>query len=149
MENLSQVSDQLFLIASDFIVPEVKEAKPINPIFCYKDGEYWENISQKLGNLFKRNLEKKLVLERAWYGNGDRYPLYIPNIETPKETQRKAVSLSLDESTVELLARGVPLKGRQAAKKYIPLIAKALDDEGILDSNVLAYALATIEHETD
>ena len=149
LENLSQVSDQLFLIASDFIVPEVKEAKSINPIFGYKDGEYWENISQKLGNLFKRNLEKKLVLERAWYGNGDRYPLYIPNIETPKETQRKAVSLSLDESTVELLARGVPLKGRQAAKKYIPLIAKALDDEGILDSNVLAYALATIEHETD
>ena len=31
----------------------------------------------------------------------------------------------------------------------IPLIAEALKKEGILDSNVLAYALATIEHETD
>lgn len=149
MENLSQVSDQLFLIASDFIVPEVKEAKSINPVFGYNGSEYWENISQKLGSLFKRNLEKKLVLERAWYGNGDRYPLYTPNIEAPKETQRKAVSMPLDESTVESLARGVPTKGRQAARKNIPLIAKALDDEGILNSNVLAYALATVEHETD
>ena len=88
-------------------------------------------------------------MERAWYGNGDNYPLYKPNSEPPAEEDREASSVNLDRQTIERLVDGVPQKGKAGARKSIPLIAKALDKEGILDSNVLAYALATIEHETD
>src|SRR5207244_2761453 len=41
-----------------------------------------------------------------------------------------------------------PVSSQQAAQKNLPLIAKALEEEHILTPNVLAYALATIEHET-
>ena len=91
----------------------------------------------------------KLSLERAWYGNGHAYPLYVPQSRASSESTGGPSQIQLDETAIENLAAGVPYKGRAAAKKNIPLIAKALSDEGILDSNVLAYALATVEHETD
>jgi hypothetical protein len=55
----------------------------------------------------------------------------------------------LDSEKVDRLVSEVPSKAREAARRNIPLIGKALEEEGILDSNVLSYALATIEHETD
>src|SRR3990167_11061442 len=42
----------------------------------------------------------------------------------------------------------VPQSARQSAAKNIPLIEAALKAEGISDPRTLAYALATIEHET-
>lgn len=149
MESLSVGSDRIFLIASDFIVPEAKNSSPSNPIYGFSENDYWTRISNLLGDISKNIPSKKLVMERAWYGNGDNYPLYIPNSQIPQDEQEQASSVMLDQESVEKLISGVPEKGKDGARKSIPLIAKALEKEGILDSNVLAYALATIEHETD
>lgn len=149
IESLGQSSDKIFIIASNFIVPEVKDAKFVNPEFGYSAGEYWSTISKLFDNLTSRIPERKLVVERAWYGNGDNYPLYMPIGEAEAGIDREPSGVWLDQDTIERLAAGAPDKGKEAAKRNIPLIAKALDDEGILDSNVLAYALATVEHETD
>lgn len=148
-EELSKNSDRLFLIASNFIVPEVKNNTPSNPVFGYKDNEYFSVISNLLTNISKRVSQSKLVLERAWYGNGDNYPLYVPQNKPAPENGSPAQNITVDQGTIDKLAAGVPQKGREAARTNIPVIAKALADEGILDTNVLAYALATIEHETD
>ena len=51
----------------------------------------------------------------------------------------------------ELIKRAIastPPSSRASAKKSIPLIVNALQEEGILDPNTLAYALATVQHET-
>lgn len=148
-EALSKISDRIFLIASDFIVPEVKNNNPIRPVFGFDEKEYFEKISNFLTSIFRKLPSKKIVLERAWYGNGENYPLYKPNAHPPKEEEKKPASIFVDSEIVERLVAWVPAKGREAARRNIPLIAKALEREGILDSNVLAYALATIEHETD
>ena len=149
VENLGKIADRLFLIASDLIVPEVKNAVPSNPLYGYSADEYWGNISRLLGSLEKRIPANKLVMERAWYGNGDNYPLYIPNSGTFSDSDEKPSSVQIDQWTMDNLLAGVPAKGKAGAVKNIPLIAQALQNEGILNSNVLAYALATIEHETD
>jgi predicted chitinase len=52
------------------------------------------------------------------------------------------------KKTINGLLAGVPDHAQAAVRKNLPLIAKALEKEGILDEKVLAYALATIEHET-
>lgn len=149
IENLSKYSDKIFLTASDFIVPEVKNSSPSNPVFGYQENEYWTNISNLLSSLEKKVPSDKLVMERAWYGNGNNYPLYIPRNNPEPESYKQPASVRLDQNTIEKLVSGVPQKGKESARANIPLIGKALEAEGILDSNVLAYALATIEHETD
>ncbi len=148
-EDLSRSVDKVFLIASDFIVPEVKNNHPTNPVYGFSEEIYWKSISNLLENILNRVTLNKLVMERAWYGNGDKYPLYTPNNHPIAESKQPSSSISLDKNTIENLVAGVPQKGKAAARRNIPLIAKALDEEGILDSNVLAYALATVEHETD
>lgn len=150
IESLSKNSDRIFLIASNFIVPEVKNEKFSNPLFGYNSNEYWTRVSNLLSDLAQKVSTSKLVIERAWYGNGDNYPLYTPSLAASSESgNRLPADVSMDENTIEKLVVGVPEKGKQSARENIPLIVKALDAEGILDSNVLAYALATIEHETD
>ncbi len=149
IEALSKISDRLFVIASNFIVPEVKNTSPVNPKFGFNEHEYFTNISSLLKTLQQKVSSEKLVLERAWYGNGNNYPLYTPKNRPEPEEDKQPASIWVDRETVDRLVVGVPEKGREAARRNIPLIAKALDEEGILDSNVLAYALATVEHETD
>lgn len=150
IEDLSQNSDRIFLIASDFIVPEFKNAAFSNPLYGYDANDYWAGVSNLIGNLEKRVPWNKLVMERAWYGNGNNYPLYTPNSKQEiGQNSQPAEPASLDGDAIEKLIAGVPHKGKEAARKNIPLIARALKNEGILDSNVLAYALATVEHETD
>lgn len=146
---LANASDRIFLIASDMIVPEVKNSIPVNPKYGFAEGDYWKSISNLLASLSKNIPSTKLVMERAWYGNGEKYPLYTPSTHPVEERGSQPSDVLLDSQTIENLVAGVPAKGKAAARKNIPLIAKALEEEHILDSNVLAYAIATIEHETD
>lgn len=148
IELLSRASDRLLVMTDNFAVSEVKNGNSINPVYGFKEENYWKKISDSLNNFLKKSQKEKLVLERAWYGNGDNYPLYVPNAKVPAEKEKQPSSVLLDKETIDRLVSGVPAKAREAARKNIPLIGKALETEGILDSNVLAYALATIEHET-
>ncbi|MBI2599334.1 hypothetical protein HYW43_00235 [Candidatus Daviesbacteria bacterium] len=150
IKNLSNLADRVFLVADDFIVPEVTGTYPSKPVYGYNDNQWWFDLSSHLNNFLRKIPSVKLVLERAWYGNGYRYPLYHPgqSSSTDNGTAQDSNSVVLNQGTVERLVADVPDKGKQAARENIPLIAKALDEEGILDSNVLAYALATVEHET-
>ncbi|MBI2315369.1 hypothetical protein HYU93_04940 [Candidatus Daviesbacteria bacterium] len=149
IRELAKTSDKIFLIASDFIVPEVQGSTRRNPVYGFSGNEYFASIAGLISNLTKKLPAEKLALERAWYGNGNNYPLYKPSSKPVEELASEPAPIELDQDTIDRLAVGVPYKGKEAARKNIPLIAKALNEEGILDTNVLAYALATIEHETD
>ncbi len=151
IEALVYSADKVFLMADNFIVPEVKNAAPQTPVFGYDARTWWNDLALNLNNFLRRVPPSKLVSERAWYGNGENYPLYIPNDRANPENVLASdpAPLILDEYAIERLVAGVPAKGREAARRNIPIIAKALESEGILDSNVFAYALATVEHETD
>lgn len=146
---LTDNADRIFVVADDFATPEVRNGKYISPVYGSNDTDYWDKVSLRLRNFAKHVPAEKLVMERAWYGNGEKYPLYKPSSHSQEENNLEPAPISLDSQTIERLVAGVPQKAQQAARRNIPFIGKALAEEKILDSNVLAYALATIEHETD
>lgn len=147
LKKLSDSSDRIYIMAYNFAVPEMKNASQIAPIYSYDKKEYWNKVDSSIAEFVNKVPEEKLVLETAWYENGDNYPLYTSNRvdTTPSEN---TLNTPLDSYTTENLIAEVPIKAKKAARKNLPLIAKALEEEHILNSNVLAYALATIEHET-
>lgn len=148
---LAKGADKVFLLADNFIVPETKNAQPSRPTFGYAEADWWRDLASNIIKFINEVPENKLAAERAWYGSGDNYPLYVPSSQPSSENVLTSdpSKVSLDGDSVDRLVAGVPKKGQEAARKNIPIIAKALKDEGILDSNVLAYAMATVEHETD
>ncbi len=149
LETLSQTTDKVFMIAYDFAVPEYKNEALIAPLYGYDQKDYWKEVTTATQSFLQYVPQEKLVLETAWYGNGDNYPIYTSNSPTAKNSQSfNKLKTPLDQATLDRLVLKVPRSARAAARRNLPLIAKALESEGILDSNVLAYALATIEHET-
>lgn len=146
---LSQSSDKVMMIAANLIVPEEKNGQLTKPVYGYSDSEYKTNLAQTLTPFQTQAQPNKLVLERAWYGSGDNYPLYDPQNKPADANFSEPAQVNLDQSTIDSLVAEVPPDAQGAARQNIPLIGKALQNEGILDPNVLAYALATVEHETD
>ena len=144
---VSRVADKVFVIASDTIVSEDKNLMPVAPVFGYKDNQYWDDAGKKIIQALQSVPENKLVLERAWYGNGDNYPLYRPSA-TPDTSVTVENNSEIDPAVVKRLIAGVPAGARDSARKNLPYIIDALKDEGILNPSVLSYAMATIEHET-
>lgn len=92
-----------------------------------------------------------LVLNLSIHGLGTPHvsvaPLVSPLQSVVEEKGEDQVVI--DQETIDQLALSAPPESRASARKTIPLISKALKQEGIFNTNVLAYALATIEHETD
>ncbi len=149
LNHINKTADKVFVMADNFAVPESANSTPKAPVFGFAEQDYWNTVGKNIALVTQQVSSHKLVLESAWYGNGDNYPLYIPNSKpAEKTTSQPATTVKMDQETIDRLVQGVPANAKAAARKNIPLIAKALEDEGILDSNVLAYALATIEHET-
>lgn len=149
LETLAKTTDKVFMVAYDFSVPEYKNNALIAPLYGFDQKDYWQEVSTATQSFLPYIPQEKLVLETAWYGNGDNYPIYTSNTPETKPPQSfNELKTPLDQATLDRLVLEVPRSARGAARRNLPLIAKALEDEGILDSNVLAYALATIEHET-
>ncbi len=146
---LSDASDKLLVMTDNLAVSEkTQNNQAAVPVYGYDQQNYWNDLSNTLNNFAKNAPLSKLSLERAWYGDGNNYPLYIPSAQPPKENYVQATAIKMDAQTMDKLVAGVPDPAKAAARRNVPYIAKALQDEGILNSNVLAYALATVEHET-
>jgi predicted chitinase len=152
MSALAQTADQVFVMAYTFAVPEEKANTAAAPVYGYDAQAYWKDVDTSVLTYSKQISEDKFVMERAWYGNGDRYPFYQSFVKRSGNTQQSSsdntMRTPLSKATINGLVAQVPTSARPAARKNLPLIAKALEEEGILNANVLAYALATIEHET-
>lgn len=146
---LAQTVDKVFLMAYSFAVPEVNGKELTAPEYSQKT-EYVQAMDEYINEYAQYVPQDKLVVERAWYGTGANYPMY-------KSAKAQSLSGSENENTlttplskkmINRLVLDVPSQSREAAIRNLPLIAEALEKEGILNTNVLAYALATIEHET-
>lgn len=150
---LSQVSDRIFMMADDFAVPEYLNSSMGAPIYGIDQNQYGQKLITIINGFLTKVPADKLVLETAWYGNGNEYPLTDPNSpEGLKKAKAPGVSNTLSaplpRDVINGILAGVPDDARDAARRNLPAIVQALQDENILDENVLAYAMATIEHET-
>ena len=146
-KSLSEASDKIFILADSFAVVESDNNHPENPKYGFSTDEYWNKVSAVYSDFVQNVPSDKLVMETAWYGNGDNYPMYVPTtkaepVDIPQE------NIQADAATIDQLVEGVPAASKAAARKNLPYIIAALRKENILNSNVLAYAMATIEHET-
>lgn len=147
-KELAKVSDKIFLMSQNYAVMEAKDTVPQAPVYGYKESDYWKDVTTNLDIFLKNIPANKIAFERAWYGNGNNYPLYHPKDVASHADSYNTLKTPLDSATTQGLLDGVPQEARNSARKNLPLIARALEEEGILTLNVLAYALATIEHET-
>jgi predicted chitinase len=149
-EALASSADHIFLMAYDFAVSEAKGTTPEAPVYGYNPDSYWTDLNTAINSFAEHMPTEKLVVETAWYGNGDKYPFYQSQAkENPADSAiGNTLTTPLSSDTIDNLVSEVPASARGAARNNLPLIAKALEHEGILTPNVLAYALATIEHET-
>jgi spore germination protein YaaH len=144
---LSNATDKIFILADNLAVVESENSKPINPKYGYSEKEYWDKVSGLVSTFMQTVPSDKLVLETAWYGYGENYPMYVPSTKA-EEIHIPQEDIQADEETINQLVEGVPASAKDSARRNLPYIIKALREEDILNSNVLAYAMATIEHET-
>ncbi len=147
---LSEVTDKTLIMAYNFAVPESENAKIISPVFGVNNDDYKETLTSTQQVFSDAVSAHKLVMERAWYGSGNNYPLYKTEnvLASNKNVSENTLSTPLSVHTVDRLIKDLPADAQAAARTNLPYIAEALEDEGILNANVLAYALATIQHET-
>lgn len=145
---LASSADRVYVMAYTFAATETNGTERTAPLNGVNEKDYWNNVYAQVDALSQTVPASKLVIERAWYGNGTNFPSYDNGVPDDFVAPKNAMKLPLSEATIESMIAGVPSDAKAAARRNIPLIAKALNDEHILTPNVLAYALATIEHET-
>lgn len=149
IKNLSAVSDTTFIMAYNIAAPEVENAQTISPVYGGNDKSYKDSLQKVEDSFLSTVSPDKLAIEKAWYGNGNNYPLFASNDTSSQNDIIVGVQdFSLTQNTTNRLISDVPLPAQEAARKNLPYIVDALRKEGILNVNVLAYALATIQHET-
>lgn len=76
---LSQNSDGIFMMAYDFANTQSQNAIPTAPLYGYKQGKYWYDISTAVDDFLTVMPSDKLILGVPWYGYN--YPVYTPQIE--------------------------------------------------------------------
>ncbi len=88
--------------------------------------------------------ERLPIYQRLMQENFDQwkigpYPDYAPDFTGKR---------SMTKTELKKIVTAVPEEGRGGAAESVPLVAKSLKDQGIYSKEVLAYALATMQHET-
>lgn len=76
---ISQSSDGIFMMAYDFAVASSDNAIPTAPLYGYKEGKYWYDVSTAVDDFLKVMDPEKLILGIPWYGYN--YPVYEPGIK--------------------------------------------------------------------
>lgn len=152
VKELAAETDKVQIMAYSFAVPETLNAKIISPVFGYDSNDYLKGLGTTENNFLSDIPKDKIVMERAWYGNGNNYPLYNSDSANVTEADTGSVGNTLNTplsaDVINRLVADVPDNAKDAARANLPYIADALKKENILNANVLAYALATIQHET-
>ncbi len=80
IEQLSQVSDGIFMMAYDFSTPASDTAIPTAPLYGYKEGKYWYDIATAVEDFLKLMPSHKLILGLPWYGYN--FAVYQPEVKS-------------------------------------------------------------------
>lgn len=76
--SLSTSSDGIFMMAYDFATTGSDVVMPTDPLYGYKEGKYWYDISTAVKDFTALMPSGKLILGLPWYGYD--YPVYTPQI---------------------------------------------------------------------
>ncbi|KKR81792.1 MAG: Glycosyl hydrolase, family 18 [Candidatus Daviesbacteria bacterium GW2011_GWA2_40_9] len=76
---LSSASDGIFMMAYDFALAGSDTAMPTSPLYGYKEGHYWYDVSTAVEDFLSLMPSSKLILGVPWYGYN--YVVYQPEIK--------------------------------------------------------------------
>lgn len=68
IKGLAEASDLIFMMAYDFASYGADHAMPTAPLYGYKEGKYWYDISTAVEDFLAQMPASKLVLGLPWYG---------------------------------------------------------------------------------
>ncbi len=80
---LSRTTDGIFMMAYDFATTGSDNAMPTAPLYGYKEGKYWYDISTAVTDFLSKMPKEKLILGLPWYGYN--YPVTTPAIKAQKD----------------------------------------------------------------
>lgn len=78
MGPLAKVSDKIFMMAYDFATTSSDNAIPTSPLYGYKEGKYWYDVSTAVADFLKVMPGEKLILGLPIYGYD--YPVSHPEV---------------------------------------------------------------------
>ncbi len=78
---LSQSTDGIFMMAYDYAVSGSENAMPTAPLYGYKSGTYWYDVSTAVDDFLTQMPADKLILGVPWYGYN--YAVSKPAIKAP------------------------------------------------------------------
>lgn len=76
---LSTLADILFMMAYDFAVAGSDNAIPTAPLYGYKEGKYWYDVSTAVNDFLSKIPANKIILGVPWYGYN--YLVYEPAVK--------------------------------------------------------------------
>ena len=76
---VSNNSDGIFMMAYDFAVASSDQAIPTAPLYGYKQGKYWYDVSTAVDDFLAYMPAEKLILGVPWYGYN--YMVYSPGVK--------------------------------------------------------------------
>lgn len=80
LASLSPHVDGIFMMAYDFAVASSDNAMPTAPLYGYKNGKYWYDVSTAVDDFLKYMPANKLILGVPWYGYN--YAVNAPQVKT-------------------------------------------------------------------
>lgn len=79
IQNLASACDRIFMMAYDFATSSSDAAVPTSPLYGYKQGQYWYDVSTAVTDFLAVMPSEKLILGLPWYGYD--YPVSNPGIK--------------------------------------------------------------------
>ena len=76
---IGKFSDGVFMMAYDFATRTSDQAIPTSPLYGYKEGKYWYDISTAVNDFLTQMPANKLILGLPWYGYN--YPVDAPGVK--------------------------------------------------------------------
>ncbi len=83
IKELAEGSDKIFMMAYDFATTGSEHAIPTAPLYGYKEGKYWYDVSTAVDDFLKVMPAEKLILGLPWYGYN--YPVASPGVKVARE----------------------------------------------------------------
>lgn len=78
---LGKETDGIFMMAYDFATVGADNAMPTAPLYGYKDGTYWYDVSTAVSDFLTQISANKLILGVPWYAYN--YVVYAPGVNAP------------------------------------------------------------------
>lgn len=126
--SLSKASDAIFMMAYDFATAGSDNVIPTSPLYGYKDGKYWYDVSSAVDDFLTQMPKEKLILGLPWYGYD--YPVNSPEVKAETDSGYYSYYWYRGRQYYQFIARPGAYASTYSTAVAGPAQAEGWDDEG-------------------